>query len=81
PTPTLTAGNDAEMAGVIQAMGGIYVSTKANEALVDDQNRLVSTSASLSGARLALIAQGIQNLVRGTLELVSKGADHARSKG
>jgi enhancing lycopene biosynthesis protein 2 len=80
-TPTLTAGNDAEMAGVIQTMGGIHVPTKADEALVDDQNRLVSTSASLSGARLGLMAQGIQNLVRGTLELIHKGASYARSEG
>jgi enhancing lycopene biosynthesis protein 2 len=80
-TPTLTVGNDAELAGKIQDMGGIHISTKGDEALVDEQNRLVSASASLSGTKLALMAQGVQNLVRGTLELVHKGEEHARSEG
>ncbi|KPL19828.1 MAG: hypothetical protein AMJ92_01295 [candidate division Zixibacteria bacterium SM23_81] len=79
--PTLTVGNDAELAGKIHAMGGVHVPTKADEALVDEENRLVSTCASLSGAGIAQMAHGIQNLVRGTLELVHKGANYAGSEG
>ena len=80
-TPTLTVGNDAEVAGKIQAMGGIHVPTKVDEAVIDEENRLVSTPASLSGTGIAQMAQGVQNLVRGTLELVHKGANYAGSKG
>jgi enhancing lycopene biosynthesis protein 2 len=80
-TPTLTVGNDAELAGKIHAMGGVHVPTKADEALIDEENRLVSTSASLSGAGIAQMAHGIQNLVRGALELVHKGANYAGSEG
>ena len=80
-TPTLTVGNDAEVAGKIQTMGGIHVPTKVDEALIDEQNRLVSTPASMSGMGIAQMAQGIQNLVRGTLELVHKGANDAGSEG
>lgn len=80
-TPTLTVGNDAEMAGRIQAMGGIHVPTKVDEAVIDEQNRLVSTPASLLGTGVAQMAQGIQNLVRGTLELVHKGEGYAGSEG
>jgi len=80
-TPTLTVGNDAEVAGSIQAMGGIHVPTKVDEAVIDEQNRLVSTPASLLGTGVAQMAQGIQNLVRGTLELVHKGEGYAGSEG
>ncbi|MCK4597239.1 isoprenoid biosynthesis glyoxalase ElbB [bacterium] len=78
-TPTLTVGSDAEMAGKIQAMGAIHVSTKMDEALIDDHNRLISTPASLSGTGIGQMAQGIKNLVRGTLEFVHKGVNHAGS--
>jgi enhancing lycopene biosynthesis protein 2 len=80
-TPTLTVGNDAEVAGKILAMGSVHVPTKPDEAVIDEQNRLVSTPASLSGTGIAQMAQGIQNLVRGTLELVHKGEGHAGSEG
>jgi enhancing lycopene biosynthesis protein 2 len=80
-TPTLTVGNDAETAGKIQAMGGIHVFTKVDEAVIDEENRLVSTPASLTGTGIAQMARGIQNLVRGTLELVHKGEDHAGREG
>jgi enhancing lycopene biosynthesis protein 2 len=79
-TPTLTVGNDAEMAGHIQAMGGINVPTKADEALIDEQNRLVSAAGLISGGDLAVAARGIENLVRGVLELVHRGDDDGRGE-
>lgn len=77
-TATLTAGNDAEMAGKIQAMGSVHVPTRADEAVVDEHNRLVSTSGSSAGGKMATMAQGIQNLVRGVLELLHAGENDAR---
>jgi enhancing lycopene biosynthesis protein 2 len=79
--PTLTVGNDAQMSGHIQLLGGTPIPTKADEALVDEQNCLVSTAGAASGAKLAVMARGIENLVRGTLELVHTGERHARSTG
>ena len=80
-SPTLTFGNDAQMSGHIQLFGGTPIPTRADEALVDEQNRLVSTAGAASGTRLALLAEGIQNLVRGTLELVHRGERNERSTG
>lgn len=80
-SPTLTFGNDAQMSGHIQLFGGTPIPTKADEALVDEQNRLVSTAGAASGARMAVFAEGIQNLVRGTLELVHRGERDERSTG
>ena len=80
-SPTLTFGNDAQMSGHIQLFGGTPIPTRADEALVDEQNRLVSTAGAASGAKLALLAEGIQNLVRGTLELVHRGERNERSTG
>ena len=80
-SPTLTFGNDAQMSGHIQMFGGTPIPTKADEALVDEQNRLVSTAGAASGAGLAILAEGIQNLVRGTLELVHRGERNERSPG
>jgi enhancing lycopene biosynthesis protein 2 len=57
------------------------IPTKADEALVDEQNRLVSTAGAASGAKLAVLAEGIGNLVRGTLELVHRGERDERSTG
>jgi enhancing lycopene biosynthesis protein 2 len=78
---TLTFGNDTQMSSHIQLFGGTPVPTRADEALVDEGNRLVSTAGAASGARLALLAEGIQNLVRGTLELVHRGERYERSTG
>ena len=80
-SPTLTYGNDLQMSGHIQLFGGIAIPTKADEALVDEQNRLVSTAGSASGVKLAVLAEGIGNLVRGTLELVHRGERDERSTG
>jgi enhancing lycopene biosynthesis protein 2 len=80
-SPTLTFGNDAQMSGHIQLLGGMPIPTKADEALVDEQNRLVSTAGAASGAKLAVLAEGIGNLVRGTLELVHRGERDERSTG
>ncbi len=80
-SPTLTYGNDLQMSGHIQLFGGIAIPTKADEALVDEQNRLVSTAGSTSGIKLAILAEGIGNLVRGTLELVHRGERDERSTG
>ena len=80
-SPTLTFGNDVQMSGHIQLLGGTPVPTKADEALVDEQNRLVSTAGAASGAKLAVLAEGIGNLVRGTLELVHRGERNERGSG
>jgi enhancing lycopene biosynthesis protein 2 len=80
-TPTLTVGNDAQMAGHIQAMGGIHVPTRADEAIVDQQNRLVSTAGFLSGGHMKVVARGIENLTRGVLECVHRGERDARGEG
>jgi enhancing lycopene biosynthesis protein 2 len=80
-SPTLTVGNNAQMSGHIQLLGSTPVPTKADEALVDEQNRLVSTAGAASGAKLATLARGIENLVRGTLELVHRGERNERSSG
>jgi len=80
-SPTLTFGNNAQMSGHIQLLGGTPIPTKADEALVDEQNRLVSTAGTASGAKLATMARGIENLIRGTLELVHRGERDERSSG
>jgi enhancing lycopene biosynthesis protein 2 len=80
-SPTLTFGNDAQMSGQIQLLGGTPIPAKGDEALVDEQNRLVSTAGAASGARLATFSEGIGNLIRGTLELVHRGERNERSTG
>ena len=66
---TLTAGNDPELSRQLEKMGVNHVITKASEAIIDSENRLVTTPGSQIKANIYNLGTGLNNLIDGMLEL------------
>lgn len=64
-----TVGNDAEVAGAIQQMGGVHVECPVREARVDEDNKLVTTPAYMLAGNISEAAAGIGNCVKSVLAL------------
>jgi enhancing lycopene biosynthesis protein 2 len=58
-----TIGQDADTAAAIEAMGGKHVPTQVEEIVVDEANKLVTTSAYMMAGRIRDAAVGINKLV------------------
>ncbi len=71
-TPTLTIGNDPTTAKKLEKMGAVHVTAKVDEAIIDNANRIVSTPAYMIGPGIQDVAKGIENLVKGVMELTGK---------
>jgi enhancing lycopene biosynthesis protein 2 len=67
---TLTVGTDPVLAGDLESFGARHRPAGPRDIVVDRENRVVSTPAYLSATRLADLAEGLQRMVRATLELV-----------
>lgn len=66
---TLTLGNDPELTDQLEKMGVNHVITKSNEAIIDSENRLVTTPGSKIRTNLRELGIGLKNLIDGILEL------------
>ncbi len=60
----LTAGEDIEVSEKLQAMGAIPENCSADNIIVDEEHKIVSTPAYMVGKGLAEIYQGIEQMVR-----------------
>ncbi len=68
--PRLTLGTDPGLAALLASAGAEPVSATAEEVVVDERARLVSSPAYVLGPSVAHVAAGIQKAVERTLELV-----------
>ncbi len=68
--PRLTIGNDADTAAALAAMGCEHVSCSAEEVVVDEANKLVSTPAYMLAAGIAEAAAGIDKAIQKLLALI-----------
>ncbi|WP_019531525.1 isoprenoid biosynthesis glyoxalase ElbB [Dasania marina] len=79
-TPTLSAaifgagvkctiGNDAEVAGAINAMGGEHVDCGVEHSIVDSKNKLVTTPAYMLAGSVLEAYKGIHNCVKNVLAM------------
>lgn len=59
-----TIGCDIDVAAKIQAMGGKHVNAKVNEAVVDQEHKVVSTPAYMLAKNPADVFEGVQELVK-----------------
>ncbi|GAB3104474.1 isoprenoid biosynthesis glyoxalase ElbB [Aestuariicella hydrocarbonica] len=64
-----TIGQDADTAAAIEAMGGRHVPSEVDAIVVDNANKLVTTSAYMMAGRIREAAAGINKLVSKVLEL------------
>lgn len=66
----LTIGDDPETAAAINAMGAAHVETPVTEALVDAENRIVSTPAYMKAQSVDEVYTGVKRTVDEVLKLV-----------
>jgi len=66
----LTIGDDAETAGAINTMGGRHLECPVKEALVDVENKLVSTPAYMKAQSIAEVYEGVKRTVDEVLKLI-----------
>jgi len=71
-TPILTIGNDPTTAKKLEKLGAIHVTARVDEAIIDNANRIVTTPAYMIGPGIQDVAKGIENLVKGVMELIEK---------
>jgi enhancing lycopene biosynthesis protein 2 len=69
-SPRLTIGNDPDTAAALTAMGAQHVDCPANEIVVDEKNRLVSTPAYMLAGDIAEAATGIEKAVQQLLAMI-----------
>ncbi len=66
---TVTIGEDKGTAEVIQKLGGKHLNCATNEICIDEEEKIVSTSAYMRDDKLAKIGEGIESLVKKVLAL------------
>ena len=66
---TLTIGNDAKVIKQLENLGINHVIAKPTEAVIDEQNKIVTTTGYLGKNRIKDFALGIKNMVSGIIEL------------
>lgn len=67
--PRLTIGNDAGTAAALEKMGARHAACAADQIVVDETHRIVTTPAYMLAERIGEAAAGIDALVRKVLEL------------
>jgi enhancing lycopene biosynthesis protein 2 len=70
--PTLTIGENKDVAGAIEAFGAKHRNAPSQECVVDEKNRIVSCSAYMRDDSLTNIAKGIEALVKEVLVLTNR---------
>jgi enhancing lycopene biosynthesis protein 2 len=66
----LTIGDDPDTAGAINAMGGTHVECPVTEAVVDPENKIVSTPAYMKAQSIAEVYEGVKLTVTELLKLI-----------
>ena len=64
----LTIGTDKSTAGTLEEMGHRHVECAVNEALVDEEHKIVTSPAYMSTCRISEVAASVEALVREVLQ-------------
>jgi len=64
-------GNDPQLAQQLEKLEAVHVIAKGDEAIMDEQNRIVTTPGAQLKQRTMDFYGGIENLIEGILELTS----------
>mgnify|MGYP000331610559 CR=1 FL=1 len=67
--PELTIGNDKGTAGILEQMGARHVESSVDNAVTDETNKIVTTSAYMLGPTISKVALGIEKVVSEILRL------------
>ncbi len=70
--PSITIGTDRETAAALEKMGARHRDAAVTEAVVDVENRLVTTPCYMSAKTISQVAEGAQNAVDELLKLVDQ---------
>jgi enhancing lycopene biosynthesis protein 2 len=66
---TLTIGKDPELIRQIEGMGAVHVLSKGREVVMDSEHKLVTTPGGLLKLEPNQMAESIENMINGILEL------------
>ncbi|MBF0194942.1 MAG: isoprenoid biosynthesis glyoxalase ElbB [Magnetococcales bacterium] len=69
---TLTIGSDSDTASVIQTMGNKHEISSADNIVIDEKNRIVSTAAYMCAASIGEAGLGIEKLVSHIMGMIDK---------
>lgn len=72
---TLAAGNDAKVIQKLENLGVNHVVAKPSEAVIDEENKTVTTAGYLNKNRTKDFAPGIRNMISGIIELTKKTSE------
>ena len=70
--PTLTIGNDSDVAAALEKMGARHQESPCPQCVVDEANRIVSAPAYMYEATPADVYEGIRKLVFEVLRLTAR---------
>ena len=63
----ITIGNDIATASALEKMGAKHISCQASQAVFDEKLKIITTPAFMSGKSMSEVADGIQELVKKTI--------------
>lgn len=66
---SITIGTDEGVAGAIKSLGATHISCPVKEAVVDKENKIVSTPAYMLGQSISEVAEGIEKTIDKLFEL------------
>lgn len=69
PGVRMTIGHDANTQAVMKAMGNVHQEASANEIVVDEQHKVVSTPAYMEAKNIAEVFDGIDKMVKALMRL------------
>jgi enhancing lycopene biosynthesis protein 2 len=70
----LTIGDDSETAQAINEMGAEHIACPVKEAVIDEDNRIISSPAYMKAGNLSELYEGIRGTVRALLKMADKTA-------
>jgi enhancing lycopene biosynthesis protein 2 len=76
--PTLTIGTDADTAGAIELLGGSHVQCPVKEAVVDHDNRIVTSPAYMTAGTVTEVYESIRAAVNNLLLLITEPVERER---
>ncbi len=68
--PRLTIGNDRDVGGKIKSMGGEHQDCATDDIVYDENNKIVSTPAYMTGQSISQVADGIEKAVKKLISLL-----------
>ncbi|KAA0258170.1 isoprenoid biosynthesis glyoxalase ElbB [Deferribacter autotrophicus] len=66
----ITIGTDENVASAIKNLGATHISCPVKEAVVDEENKIITTPAYMLGQRISEVAEGIEKTVKQLLDFI-----------